>query len=110
MTWYTCVIITISYGIELFICINIKIRIFKGNIFATLYRYFSDTKYWAPVKVTSIAGNLNWSAAQGHIRADNVTLKKNILCDVLEINLTNGQLQLNDNDKNLPMSITIKFR
>ena len=83
----------------------------RVNILAILWKCIflvSDTKYYVQLKL--MGGNIQLLAVHGQNVAETVTLKKNWLWGILEINGVNAKLKLADKDIHLPTSITIESK
>ena len=69
--------------------------------------FIADTQCYIPLDLNKIAGNVHLFKLNGILNIDNVTLKKNWIWDVLEIDWTDVHVSLNDKEINLPMSVVI---
>ena len=87
-----------------------KIRIFQGHFFSNMVKiklFIADTKSHVPLELNELARNVHLFKLTGTLLQDNVTLKKNWIWDVLEVNLNNVHVTLNENDINLSMSLVV---
>ena len=67
----------------------------------------TDTESYVPLQLTKLAGNVHLFKLTGALLLENVTLKKNWIWDVLEVNWNDVHITLNDSEINLPMSVVI---
>ena len=87
-----------------------KNKIFRGRLFSNIVKiklFIVDAKWYIPLDLNKIAGNAHLFKLYGILNTDNVTLKKNWIWDVLEIDWTDVYVLLNDKEINLPMSVLI---
>ena len=87
-----------------------KSRIFQGHFFSNMGKiklFIADTESYVPLELNKLAGNVNLFNLTGTLLLDNVTLQKNWIWDVLEVNWNDGHITLNEREKNLPMSLVI---
>ena len=66
-----------------------------------------DAQCYVPLDLNKIVGNVHLFKLNGILNTDNVTLKKNWIWDVLEIDWTDVHVLLNNKEINLPMSVII---
>ena len=71
--------------------------------------YISDTKYYVPVKLCKIAGNIHLFKIAGILTSVNIKLKRNRNWDVMEIDWMEVNVTFKGNKINLQKSVTIKF-
>ena len=65
-----------------------KSRIFKGHLFSNMVKiklFIANTLSYVPLDLNKIAGNVHLFKLTGALLLENVTLKKNWIWDVLEI-------------------------
>ena len=65
-----------------------KSRIFKGHLFSNMVKiklFTADTQSYVPLDLNKIAGNVHLFKLTGGLLLENVTLRKNWIWDVLEI-------------------------
>ena len=85
-----------------------KSRISKGQLFSNMVKiklFIADTKCYVPVDLNKIAGNVHLFKLTGALLLENVTLRKNWIWDVLEVDWSDVGVTLNE--INLPISIVI---
>ena len=78
---------------------TIKIMIFISNI-----------KLYVEVKLCKISGSINLFKMMASLQREDVSLHRNKVCDILEINWRNITVTVNGNVINLPASVIIPFR
>ena len=84
-----------------------KSKIFKGHFFTNMVKiklFVADTQSYIPLELNRIAGNVHLFKLTGIINLDMLTLKKNWIWDVIEIDWTDTCITLNEKEINLPMS------
>ena len=89
-----------------------KSKIFKGRLFSDIIKiklFIVDNQCYIPLKLNKIAGNVHLFKLAGILTIENVTLKKNWIGDVLEVDWTDVHVLLNDKEINLPITIVIHF-
>ena len=69
--------------------------------------FIADTESYVPLELNKLAGNVHLFMLTGALLLENVTLKKNWIRDVLEVNWNDIHITLNDREINLPMSVVI---
>ena len=87
-----------------------KSRIFKGQWFLNMVKiklFIADTQSCVPIDLNKIAGNVHLFKLTDALLLENVTLKKNWIWDVLEIDWSDVCITLNEKEINLPISIVI---
>ena len=72
--------------------------------------FISDAQYYGPIKLCKMAGSIHLFKNTGMLTPENVKLKTNILCDIIELVWKEVSVTLNGNEINLPSSVTIKFK
>ena len=72
--------------------------------------FFSDIKSYVPIKLCKTSGSIHLFKLTGSISKENITLHKNTLWDVMEIDWQPVMVTLNGNVINLPGSVIIPFR
>ena len=75
---------------------TIKILIFISNI-----------KSYVPIKLCKTSGSIHLFKLMGSLQREDVSLHKNNVCDILEINCRNITVMVNENVINLPGSVII---
>ena len=87
-----------------------KSRIFKGCLFSNMVKiklFIADTQSYVPLDLNKIAGNVHLFKLTVAFLLENVTLRKNWIWDVLEIDWNDVHVTLNEKEINLPISIVI---
>ena len=87
-----------------------KSRIFKGQLFSNMVKiklFIADTQSYVPLDLNKIAGNVHLFKLTGALLLENVTLRKNWIWDVLEIDWSDVHVTLNEKEINLPISLII---
>ena len=72
--------------------------------------FISDIKSYVPIKLCKTSGSIHLFKLTGSITKENITLHKNTLWDVMEIDWRLVTVTLNGNVINLPGSVIIPFR
>ena len=72
--------------------------------------FISDIKSYVPIKLCKTSGGIHLYKLTGSINTENITLHKNTLWDVLEIDWRLVMITLSGNVINLPGSVIIPFR
>ena len=72
--------------------------------------FISDIKSYVPIKLCKTSGSIHLFKLTGSINRENVTLHKNTLWDILEIDWRPVTITLSGNVINLPGSVIIPFR
>ena len=78
---------------------TIKILIFMSNI-----------KSYVPIKLCKTSGSIHLFKLTGSLQREDVSLHRNKVWDILEINWRNITVMVNGNIINLPGSVIIPFR
>ena len=71
---------------------------------------FSDIKSYVPIKLCRTSGSIHLFKLTGSINKENITLHKNTIWDVMEIDWWPVVVTLSGNVINLPGSVIIPFR
>ena len=72
--------------------------------------FISDIKLYVPIKLCKTSGSIHLFKLTGSINRKNITLHKNTLWDIMEIDWRPITVTLNGNVINLPGSVIIPFR
>ena len=72
--------------------------------------FISDIKLYVPIKLCKTSGSIHLFKLKGSINRKNITLHKNTLWDVMEIDWRPIAVTLSGNVINLPVSVIIPFR
>ena len=72
--------------------------------------FLSDIKSYVPIKLCKTSGSIHSFKLTGSINKENITLHKNTLWDIMEIDWSPVTVMLSGNVINLPASVIIPFR
>ena len=72
--------------------------------------FISDAHYYVPVKLCRTAGSINISQITGKLTPEHVTLKRNVLWDIIELDWKEVTMFLNENKIYLLASVIILLR
>ena len=72
--------------------------------------FLSDIKSYVPIKLCKTSGSIHLFKLTGSINKENITLHKNTLWDIMEIDWQPVMVTLSGNVINLPGSVIIPFR
>ena len=72
--------------------------------------FLSDIKSYVPIKLCKTSGSIHLFKLTGSINEENITLHKNTVWDIMEIDWRPVTVTLNGNIINLPGSVIIPFR
>ena len=72
--------------------------------------FISIAQYYVLVKLCKTAGSIHLFTIMGKLIPEHVTLKRNILQDIIEIDWKEVSMALNVNKINLPSSVIIPLR
>ena len=72
--------------------------------------FFSDIESYVPIKLCKTSGSIHLFKLTGSINTENITLHKNTLWDIMEIDWQPVTVTLSGNVINLPGSMIIPFR
>ena len=90
-----------------------KSSLFKGCLFSNntkVLLFVSNTHLYIPIKLCRVAGSIHLFRIRGKLTLENVKLKKNWIWDVLEIDWSDVSITLNENEIDLPSSVSIPFK
>ena len=90
-----------------------KCRIFRGHLFfnaVMVMLFFSDVDHYVPVKLCKTAGSIHLFEILGHLTPGQITLKRRLLWDVVQIDWKEVLVTLNGNMIHLPTSVIIPMR
>ena len=112
-------IITIWLSLILFCVLFLTIeRLYRMPIFRK-YQYSNtikiilfilDIKSYVPIKLCKTSGSIHLFKLNGSITKENITLHKNTIWDIIEVDWRPVTIALNGNVVNLPGSVIIPFR
>ena len=72
--------------------------------------FISDIKSYVPIKLCKTSGSIHLFKFNGSITKENITLHKNTIRDIIEVDWRPVMITLNGNVVNLPGSVIIPFR
>ena len=72
--------------------------------------FLSNIKSYVPIKLFKTSGSIHLFKLTGSINRDNVTLHRNTIWDIMEVDWQNITVTLNGSVVNLPGSVIIPFR
>ena len=72
--------------------------------------FISDIKSYVPIKLCKTSGSIHLFKLNGSITKENMTLHKNTMWDIIEVDWRPVTITLNGNVINLPGSVIIPFR
>ena len=72
--------------------------------------FLSNIKSYVPIKLCKTSGSIHLFKLMGSINRDSVTLHRNTIWDIMEIDWQNITVTLNGSVVNLPSSVNIPFR
>ena len=72
--------------------------------------FLSDIKSYVPIKLCKTSGSIHLFKLMGSINRENITLHRNTIWDIMEIDWQTVMVTLNGNEINLPGSVIIPFR
>ena len=113
--WYIMGMLTIITLAMLYLVTN-KIRkssFFKGCLFSNntkILLFISNTHSYIPIKLCRVARSIHLFRIRRRLNLESVKLKKNWIWDVLEIDWSNINITLNNDEIDLPSSVIIPFK
>ena len=114
---YWIIIIWLSFILLCILYLTIerlyKIPIFRKYHYSNTIKimiFISDIKLYVPIKLCKTSGSTNLFKLTGSINKENITLHKNMLWDIMEIDWRWVTITLSGNVINLPGSVIISFR
>ena len=90
-----------------------RMPIFRKYLYSNTIKimlFISDIKSYVPIKLCKTLGSIHLFKLRGSINKENITLHKNTLWDVMEIDWQPVTLTLSGNVINLPGSVIIPFQ
>ena len=113
--WYIMdMLIIITLGMLYLVTNKIRKTSFcKGHLFSNntkILLFISNAHSYVPIKLRRVARSIHLFQIKGRLNPENVKLKKNWISDVLEIDWSDVNITLNDNEITLPRSVIIPFR
>ena len=113
--WYSiAMLLLILLGIIFIVTTNgRKLNLSGGHLFSNVTKvmlFISDAQYHVLVKVCKIAGSIHLFKLVGKLMPECVTLKRNWIWDVLELDWKEVSMTLHGNNINLPTSAILPCR
>ena len=110
ITWLSLILLGV-----LFLTIEklYRIPIFRKYCYSNTIKimiFLSDIKSYIPIQLCKTSGSIHLFKLTGSINRENITLHKNTLWDVTEIDWQSVMVTLSGNVINLPGSVIIPFR
>ena len=90
-----------------------KMPIFRKHQYSNTIKimmFFSNIKSYVPIKLCKTSGSIHLFKLMGSMQREDVTLHRNAIWDILDINWQNITVTVNGNIINLPGSVIIPFR
>ena len=87
-----------------------KSKIFKGRLFSNTIKiklFVADNLCYIPLHLNKMTGSVHSFKLHGMLIKENLTLKKNWIWDVLEIDWTDMYVLHNDKEINLHMTVVV---
>ena len=87
-----------------------KSKIFKGRLFSNTVKiklFVADNQCYILLNLNKITGSLHSFKLHGMLIKENLTLRKNWIWDVLEIDWTDVYVIQNDKEINLPVTVVV---
>ena len=87
-----------------------KSRIFKGKLFSNSIKvklFVADNHCYIPLHLNKLAGNVHLLKLHGVLMKENLTLRRNWIWDILEIDWTDIYLLQDHKEINLPVTVAI---
>ena len=116
-TEYWIIIIWLSFILLCVLFLTIeklyRMPIFRKYHYSNTIRimiFLSDIKSYVPIKLCKTSGSIHLFKLTGSINKENITLHKNTLWDIMEIDWQPVTITLSGNVINLPGSVIIPFR
>ena len=114
---YWIIIIWLSFILLCILFLTIeklyRMPIFRKYHYSNTIRimiFLSDIKSYVPIKLCKTSGSIHLFKLTGRINKENITLHKNTLWDIMEIDWQLVTITLSGNVINLPGSVIIPFR
>ena len=113
--WYTIATLgLVILGIVILIVIHTrKLKLFRGYMFSNAVKIMlciSYTQYYVPVKLCRTAGSIHLFKITGKLTPEQITLKRKLLWDIVELDWKDVNMTLNGNGVHLPNSVIIPLR
>ena len=105
---------SLGFDLSLLQVANIrKFRLFREHLFSNIVKvmlFISDAQYYVPIKLCRVVGIIHLFKLLGNLTPDHVTLKRNLIWDILELDWKEVSMTLHGNNVNVPTSVIIPFR
>ena len=112
--WYIMgMLIIITLGMLYLVTNKLRKTSFCKGCFSNntkILLFISNTHSYVPIKLYRVARNIHLFRIKGRLNPEHVKIKKNWICDVLEIDCSDISITLNDNEIDLPSSVIIPFK
>ena len=115
MQWYTIAMMLLTL-LGMIYMVTSKLRkstLLRGHLFsyvAKVMLFVLDAQSYVLVKLCRVVWNIHLFKLIGKLTPGSITLKRNFIWDVLDIDLKEVSVTLNGKKINLPTSVTIPFR
>ena len=89
-----------------------KSRVFKGRLFSITIKiklFIADNQCYIPLYLNKIAGSVHLLKLHGMLTKENLTLKRNWIWDVLQIDWTDMYVLQDHKEINLPVTVVISI-
>ena len=114
---YWIIIIWLSFILSCILFLTIE-KLYRMPIFRKCHYsntikimiFISDIKLYVPIKLCKTSGSIYLFKLTGSINKENISLHKNMLWDIMEIDWQLITITLSGNVINLPGSVIIPFR
>ena len=110
ITWLSLILIGVMF---LTIEKLYKMPIFRKYQYSNTIKimiFISNIKYYVPIKLCKTSDSIHLFKLMGSINRENVTLHRNTIWDIMEIDWRNVTVTLNGSVVNMPGSVIIPFR
>ena len=87
-----------------------KSKIFKGRLFSNTVKiklFVVANQCYIPLHLNKMTGSVHSFKLHGMLIKENLTLRKNWIWDILEIDWTNVYVMQNDKETNLPVTVVV---
>ena len=87
-----------------------KSKILKGRLFSNIVKiksFVADNQCYIPIHLNKMTGSVHLFKLHGMLIKENLTLKKNWIWDILEIDWTDMYVIQNDMVINLPVTVVV---
>ena len=113
--WYTvAMLLLILLGVIFIVTTKVrKQSLFGGHLFSNVTKimlFVSDAQSYVPVKLGKVAGSIHLFKIVERLMTNCLTLKRNWIWDVLDIDWREVSMTLHGNNINLPTSVILPLR